>query len=116
MNLGGREGPQGQLSELARVDALVEELKGALRRNGLQLPSLRSDVMPTRGTYLLHLGRVSHEIARDLIAVLNLAADLGADPANEPLSPGTAVAEAAVPHRFAEGRNDAGGERARLRS
>ena len=41
MNLGGREGPQGQLSELARVDALVEELKGALRRNGLQLPSLR---------------------------------------------------------------------------
>jgi len=58
------------------VDRMVEELKAALHRNGVQLPSLSSDVVPTRGEYLVELGRIPHSTAAALVAVLNQAASV----------------------------------------
>jgi hypothetical protein len=116
MSLNGRAGSQELPGELARVDALVEELKEALRRNGIQLPSLWSDVMPTRGRYLVHLGRVPQEMARDLIVVLHLAADAGADSESAPPPPGTSAPESAAPNRLAAGKRNVGGEPGALRS
>lgn len=56
------------------VDRVVEQLKAALHRNGILLPSLRSDIVPTRGQYLVELGRASQEVVLALAAVLDRAA------------------------------------------
>jgi len=63
----------GARSPEVTVDAAVDRLRAALSRHDLQFPSLRSDTVPSAGTYLVVLGGVPASVVTALAGVLDRA-------------------------------------------
>ncbi len=59
------------MADPTAVDQVVDRLRTALSRHGLYFPSLRSDTIPTNGSYLVILGSASVATASALVEVLD---------------------------------------------